>query len=85
MLNLIFVTVNRNIFLIPFKKCCRLPFAYVNIYRELYELMENREELQLQQNLTERIFDEINFGRSEFIDVYHTFVSYCLDKTLECM
>lgn len=63
----------------------RLPFTYVSIYTELYELMTDREELKLQPILCERVFDEINLGRSEFIDVYHMFVSYCLDKTLECM
>ncbi|XP_056634151.1 activating signal cointegrator 1 complex subunit 2 [Diorhabda sublineata] len=63
----------------------RLPFTYTSIYRELYELMSNREELEMQTMLCERVFDEINLGRSEFIDVYHMFVSYCLDKTLECL
>uniref|UniRef100_A0A6P7F821 Activating signal cointegrator 1 complex subunit 2 n=1 Tax=Diabrotica virgifera virgifera TaxID=50390 RepID=A0A6P7F821_DIAVI len=63
----------------------RIPFTYVSIYRELYEFIGDREDLDLQKTLSERVFDEINLGRAEFVDVYHLFVTYCLDKTLECM
>ncbi|KAJ8959098.1 hypothetical protein NQ318_022355 [Aromia moschata] len=63
----------------------RLPYAYGQVYRELYEMLDDREELKLQQELCDRIFDEINLGRNEFIDVYHVYSSYCLDKTLENM
>ncbi|XP_072393970.1 activating signal cointegrator 1 complex subunit 2 [Diabrotica undecimpunctata] len=63
----------------------RIPFTYVSIYRELYEFISDREDLELQKTLSERVFDEINIGRSEFVDVYHLFVTHCLDKTLECM
>lgn len=63
----------------------RLPFIYVNIYGELYEMLCNREELQLNEEMTEKIFDLLNIGRSEFVDVFHTFISYCLNKALENM
>lgn len=65
--------------------CFRIPFTYTSIYRELYELLDDRDELKLQTDLSNKIFDEINLGRSEFIDLFHVFVSYCLDKTLESM
>ncbi|KAJ8916873.1 hypothetical protein NQ315_005880 [Exocentrus adspersus] len=63
----------------------RMPFTYINVYRELYEMLDGREELKVQKELSDRVFDEINLGRSEFVDVYHIFISYCLDKTLEAV
>ncbi|XP_074032009.1 activating signal cointegrator 1 complex subunit 2 [Leptinotarsa decemlineata] len=63
----------------------RMPFIYISVYKELYELLDNREELMSQKELSDKVFDEINLGRSEFVDVYHMFISYCLDKTLECI
>lgn len=61
----------------------RIPFTYTNVYRELYELLGNRDELELQRELSDRVLDEMNLGRSEFVDLFHVFVSHCLDKTLE--
>ncbi|KAG5888952.1 hypothetical protein JTB14_012211 [Gonioctena quinquepunctata] len=61
----------------------RMPFIYVNVYRGLYELLDDREELKCQKDLSDKVFDEINMGRSEFVDVYHMFITHCLDKTLE--
>lgn len=62
-----------------------MPYIYVHVYRELYEMLGDREELKIQKELSGRAFDEINLGRSEFVDVYHVFISHCLDKTLETM
>lgn len=49
----------------------------------MYDYLDGRKELETNPKLSEIIFEEIALGRSEFIDVYHTFISYCLDKTLE--
>lgn len=63
----------------------RLPFIYVNIFGELYEMLCGRDEVQFDEELGGRIFEEINIARGEFIDVFHVFVSHCLNKTLENM
>ncbi|CAH0564260.1 unnamed protein product [Brassicogethes aeneus] len=63
----------------------RMPYTYVNVYRELYEMLYDRPEIEAEKELSRRIFDEINLGRSQFIDMYHVFISYCLDKALESM
>ncbi|VEN63810.1 unnamed protein product [Callosobruchus maculatus] len=63
----------------------RLPSAYVNNYRELYEMLDDRDEVIIQPELSEMIFDEINLGRAEFVDTYHFFVTHCLDKALKYM
>ncbi|CAG9812776.1 unnamed protein product [Phaedon cochleariae] len=63
----------------------RMPFIYATVYRELYVMLEDREELKQQKNLSDKVLDEINLGRSEFINVYHMFISHCIDKSLEYM
>lgn len=70
-----------NLFLVS----VRIPSIYFNVYRELYELMDDREEVKVQKNLADKIFDEINLGRTEMIELYHHFVLYCVDKALEYM
>ncbi|XP_066261106.1 activating signal cointegrator 1 complex subunit 2-like [Euwallacea similis] len=63
----------------------RLPFIYVNIYKELYDLIDEREESKTQQELFKIIIDKINAGRAEFVELFHTFISHCLDETLKYM
>ncbi|CAG9859128.1 unnamed protein product [Phyllotreta striolata] len=61
-----------------------LPRTYVAIYRAIYELIgDDREEFEQADWLKWRIFDSIRAGREEFVDCFHSFVSYCLDETLE--
>ncbi|ERL91004.1 hypothetical protein D910_08346 [Dendroctonus ponderosae] len=61
----------------------RLPYIYVNIYRDLYELLDEREEAHTQENLFKMVIQEINLGRTEFIETFHLFVSNCLDEALK--
>lgn len=63
----------------------RLPYIYVNIYRDLYELLDEREEAHTQENLFKMVIREINLGRTEFIDTFHLFVLNCLDQALKHM
>lgn len=63
----------------------RLPTFYVEIYREIFTMVSWREEMIQMHTLAGNTIDEINLGRTEFIDCFHAFVSYCLDKTLENM
>ncbi|CAH1966346.1 unnamed protein product [Acanthoscelides obtectus] len=63
----------------------RLPSTYVSIYRELYEMLDDRDEVLIHPELSGMIFDEINLGRAQFVDTYHFFVTHCLDKALEYM
>ncbi|XP_060522407.1 activating signal cointegrator 1 complex subunit 2 [Cylas formicarius] len=59
-----------------------IPSIYVNVYRELYELLDNREEMVMEKELSSHVVDEINLGRQEFVEMYHAFVSFCLDEAL---
>ncbi|XP_066137597.1 activating signal cointegrator 1 complex subunit 2 isoform X2 [Euwallacea fornicatus] len=63
----------------------RLPFIYVKIYRELYELIDEREESKTQQELFKIVIDTMNAGRTEFVELFHTFISHCLDQALKYM
>ncbi|XP_030764124.1 activating signal cointegrator 1 complex subunit 2 [Sitophilus oryzae] len=60
-----------------------VPYLYVSIYKELYQLLQGRDELVTQVDLYEKVVNEINLGRAEIVGLYHTFATYCLDKTLE--
>ncbi|RZC35908.1 activating signal cointegrator 1 complex subunit 2, partial [Asbolus verrucosus] len=61
----------------------RLSYTYENVFHRLYDYLNERKELEQNPKLSEVVFKEVALGRSEFIDVYNTFISYCLDKTLE--
>lgn len=64
---------------------CRLPYIYVNVYKELYELLDEREEAQINKELFKIVIEGISTGRAEFIELFHAFVSNCLDEALKHM
>lgn len=64
---------------------CRLPFIYVSVYKEIYRLLHEREEVETQPELFKIVLDKINLGRTEFVELFHTFVSHCLDQALTLM
>ncbi|XP_044253366.1 activating signal cointegrator 1 complex subunit 2 [Tribolium madens] len=61
----------------------RLSYTYEKVFYQLYDFLDGRKELEQNRQLSGIIFEEIALGRSEFIDVYYAFTTYCLDKTLE--
>ncbi|XP_050308119.1 activating signal cointegrator 1 complex subunit 2 [Anthonomus grandis grandis] len=63
----------------------RLPYTYVNIYREIYELLDDREETQTNTTLFGATIDVINVGRREFVELFHSFISKCLDDAFQYM
>ncbi|KAF7278761.1 hypothetical protein GWI33_007994 [Rhynchophorus ferrugineus] len=69
------MTLNKDY---PFK----LPYIYVNVYKELYEILEDRDEISQEAELYKKVLKEMSLGRSELIDLYHVFISECVDKTL---
>jgi hypothetical protein len=62
---------------------CRLSYTYEKVFHQIYDYLVDRQELKDAPKLGEITYETIALGRSEFIDVYNMFVSYCLDKTLE--
>jgi hypothetical protein len=62
---------------------CRLSYTYEKVFHQIYDYLIDRQELKDAPKLGEITYETIALGRSEFIDVYNMFVSYCLDKTLE--
>ncbi|CAG9773525.1 unnamed protein product [Ceutorhynchus assimilis] len=72
------MALNKNL---PF----RLPYLYVNIYKDLFELLDQREEEHTEQALFKVVIKGIGMGRTEFIEVFHVFVSNCLDEALKHM
>lgn len=61
----------------------RLSYTYEKVYCQLYEFINRREELEQNETMSNLIYEQIALGRSEFVDVFNCFVSFCLDKTLE--
>jgi activating signal cointegrator complex subunit 2 len=61
----------------------RLSYTYEKVFHQIYDYLIDRQELKDAPKLGEITYETIALGRSEFIDVYNMFVSYCLDKTLE--
>ncbi|KAL1494944.1 hypothetical protein ABEB36_010445 [Hypothenemus hampei] len=61
----------------------RLPFIYANLYNELYELLECLTDKEKKTDLFSIIIEEINHSRSEFIELFHTFITGCVDNALQ--
>lgn len=61
----------------------RLTYTYEKVFHQLYEFINERNELEENQILSDVIYEEIALARSQFVDVYNCFVTYCFDKVLE--
>lgn len=62
----------------------RLSYFYNRVYQELYIILKKKYKLPYDwEKLEERIFDRLALGRSEFISVFHLFITECIDKIVQ--
>ncbi|XP_022916248.2 activating signal cointegrator 1 complex subunit 2 [Onthophagus taurus] len=65
----------------------RLTYFYNNVYSVLYGMLEDRSESLFADypGLKDRILEYIGIGRSEFVNVFHVFITYLIDNIIQSL
>ncbi|XP_044758371.1 activating signal cointegrator 1 complex subunit 2 [Coccinella septempunctata] len=55
---------------------------YDGIFNDIYEMLESRRESIQDDGLYKRIMEKIGYARIKFVDNFHNFISFILEKTI---
>ncbi|KAK9887916.1 hypothetical protein WA026_000219 [Henosepilachna vigintioctopunctata] len=64
------------------EKLCK---SYDSIFKELYDLLEDRQEMLEESSLFEKIMTKLALARAKFVDTFNSFISFLLNETISRM